>query len=58
MRALPVVLALAAAIFQTALAAGIRTGFLCGAIISLFAIVVAFFVKKPPANPEMAGMGH
>lgn len=41
----------------TALAAGIRTGFLCGAIISLFAIVVAFFVKKPPANPEMAGMG-
>lgn len=42
----------------TALAAGIRTGFLCGAIISLFAIVVAFFVKKPPANPEMAGMGH
>lgn len=41
----------------TALAAGIRTGFLCGAIISTFAIVVAFFVKKPPANPEMAGMG-
>jgi len=41
----------------TALAAGIRTGFMCGAIISLFAIVAAFFVKKPPANPEMAGMG-
>ncbi len=41
----------------TALAAGIRTGFLCGAIISTFAIVAAFFVKKPPANPEMAGMG-
>jgi len=40
-----------------ALAAGIRTGFLCGAIISLFAIAAAFFVKKPPANPEMAGMG-
>lgn len=39
----------------TALAAGIRTGFLCGAIISLFAIVAAFFVKKPPANPAMAG---
>ncbi|MDB5542038.1 MAG: transporter [Devosia sp.] len=42
----------------TALAAGIRTGFLCGAVISLFAVVAAFFVKKPPANPEMAGMGH
>lgn len=42
----------------TALAAGIRTGFLCGAIISTFAIVAAFFVKKPPANPEMAGMGR
>jgi DHA2 family lincomycin resistance protein-like MFS transporter len=41
----------------TALAAGIRTGFTTGAIISLFAIVAAFFVKKPPANPEMAGMG-
>jgi DHA2 family lincomycin resistance protein-like MFS transporter len=41
----------------TALAAGIRTGFMTGAIISLFAIVAAFFVKKPPANPEMAGMG-
>jgi DHA2 family lincomycin resistance protein-like MFS transporter len=36
---------------------GIRAGFLCGAIISLFAVVAAFFVKKPPANPEMAGMG-
>ena len=36
---------------------GIRTGFLCGAIISLFAVVAAVFVKKPPANPEMAGMG-
>lgn len=41
----------------TALAAGIRLGFMTGAIISLFAIVAAFFVKKPPANPEMAGMG-
>jgi DHA2 family lincomycin resistance protein-like MFS transporter len=41
----------------SALAAGIRTGFLCGAIISLFAIVAAFFVKKPPANPQMAGTG-
>lgn len=41
----------------SALAAGIRTGFMTGAIISLFAIVAAFFVKKPPANPAMAGMG-
>jgi DHA2 family lincomycin resistance protein-like MFS transporter len=41
-----------------ALAAGIRTGFLCGAIISVFAIVAGVFVKKPPADPAMAGMGH
>lgn len=41
-----------------AIAAGIRAGFFCGAVISLFAVVTAFFVKKPPANPEMAGMGH
>jgi MFS transporter, DHA2 family, lincomycin resistance protein len=42
----------------TALAGGIRAGFLCGAIISLFAIVASIFVKKPPADPAMAGMGH
>lgn len=30
-----------------ATAAGIRTAFLCGAIISLFAIVAAFFVRRP-----------
>jgi DHA2 family lincomycin resistance protein-like MFS transporter len=42
----------------TALAGGIRAGFLCGAIISLFAIVAGIFVKKPPADPAMAGMGH
>ncbi len=41
----------------TAIAAGIRTGFFCGAVISLFAVAAAFFVKKPPENPEMAGMG-
>lgn len=41
-----------------AIAAGIRAGFFCGAVISLFAVVTAFFVKKPPANPEMTGMGH
>ena len=38
-----------------ALTAGIRTGFLCGAIISVFAVIAGFFVKKPPANPAMAG---
>lgn len=36
---------------------GIHVAFLCGAIISLFAIVAALFVRKPPANPEMAAMG-
>jgi DHA2 family lincomycin resistance protein-like MFS transporter len=41
-----------------ALAAGIRAGFLCGAIISLFAIVAGIFVKKPPADPNMPAMGH
>jgi DHA2 family lincomycin resistance protein-like MFS transporter len=42
-----------------ALSAGIRSGFLCGAIISVFAVAASFFVKKPPADPAMAGMsGH
>ena len=41
-----------------ALTAGIRSGFLCGAVISLFAIVAGFFVKKPPANPDMPMGGH
>ena len=41
-----------------ALAGGIRSGFLCGAIISLFAIVAGIFVKKPPADPNMPSMGH
>jgi DHA2 family lincomycin resistance protein-like MFS transporter len=40
-----------------ALASGIRLGFMCGAVISLFAVVAAFFVRKPPANPEMHAMG-
>ena len=40
-----------------ALTEGIRTGFFCGAVISLFAIVAGIFVKKPPANPEMQGFG-
>ena len=34
-----------------ALAAGIRAGFLCGAILSLFAIVAAMFVRKPEEQP-------
>lgn len=38
-----------------ALAGGIRTAFFCGAVISLFAVVAAFFVRKPP---EEAGHGH
>lgn len=43
----------------TALAAGIHTAFLAGAIISLFAIVAAFFVPKPdPALAPAHGMGH
>jgi MFS transporter, DHA2 family, lincomycin resistance protein len=39
-----------------ALAAGIRSGFLCGAIISLGMIVAAFFVRRPP--DAAGGMHH
>jgi DHA2 family lincomycin resistance protein-like MFS transporter len=39
-----------------ALAGGIRTAFMIGAIISLLAIATAFFVRKPA--PQIAGMGH
>lgn len=35
--------------------AGVQLAFFCAAAISLLAIVFAFFVKKPPAQP---GMGH
>jgi DHA2 family lincomycin resistance protein-like MFS transporter len=35
--------------------AGVQLAFFCAAAISLVAIVFAFFVKKPPAQP---GMGH
>jgi DHA2 family lincomycin resistance protein-like MFS transporter len=38
-----------------ALANGTHTAFMAGAIISLFAIVAAFFVPKP--DPELAGAG-
>jgi MFS transporter, DHA2 family, lincomycin resistance protein len=37
-----------------ALSGGIRSGFLCGAIVSLFAVVCVFFVRKPSAGPEMS----
>ena len=39
----------------SALAGGIQLAFLIGAVISLFAIVTAFFVRKPEAAP---GMSH
>jgi DHA2 family lincomycin resistance protein-like MFS transporter len=35
-----------------ALSGGIRAGFLCGAIISLFAVACVFFVRRPSAQPE------
>jgi DHA2 family lincomycin resistance protein-like MFS transporter len=35
-----------------ALTGGIRAGFLCGAIISLFAVACVFFVQRPSARPE------
>ena len=38
-----------------ALAGGVRVGFLCGAIISLFAVGCVFFVRRPPAAQEI---GH
>jgi MFS transporter, DHA2 family, lincomycin resistance protein len=38
-----------------ALTGGIRDGFLCGAIISLFAVACVFFMQKPSGQPEV---GH
>lgn len=40
-----------------ALAGGIRLAFLVGAVISLFAIVAAFMIRRPPAAPGMS-QGH
>jgi MFS transporter, DHA2 family, lincomycin resistance protein len=37
-----------------ALSGGVRSGFLCGAIISLFAVACVFFVQKP-SGPPAAG---
>jgi DHA2 family lincomycin resistance protein-like MFS transporter len=42
-----------------ALAGGIRAAFLTGAVISLFAVVAAFFIRKPePQATGGPGMGH
>jgi DHA2 family lincomycin resistance protein-like MFS transporter len=38
-----------------ALSGGVRVGFLCGAIISLFAVACVFFVQKPSGQSEV---GH
>lgn len=44
----------------SATAGGIQAAFLCGAVISLFAVVAAFFVKKPVVDPahELVPTGH
>ncbi len=39
-----------------ALSGGIRVAFITGAVISLFAVAAAFFVRKPA--DQMGGMGH
>lgn len=41
-----------------ALAGGIRAAFLVGAIISLFAVVTAFFIRKPEGGMPGHGGGH
>ncbi len=38
-----------------ALSGGVRSGFLCGALISLLAVVCVFFVQRPAGRPDM---GH
>jgi DHA2 family lincomycin resistance protein-like MFS transporter len=35
-----------------ALTGGIRSGFLCGAVISLFAVACVFFVRKPSETTD------
>lgn len=42
----------------SALAGGIRAGFLCGAIVSLLMIVAALFVKRPEGGHGGPVMGH
>ena len=41
-----------------ALSGGIRAGFLCGAIISLFAVVAAFFIRRAPDEGQGGMPGH
>jgi len=41
-----------------ALAAGIRAGFLCGAIISVLMVLAAFFVRRPANGAPGMGHGH
>ena len=41
-----------------ALAGGIRTAFLAGALLSLLPIVGAFFIRRPPAQPGLPMGGH
>ncbi|MEO7222824.1 MAG: MDR family MFS transporter [Devosia sp.] len=50
-------LAAAGAVPLEALAGGIRLAFIVGAVISLFALAAAFFVRKPPAQEGGWG-GH
>ena len=41
-----------------ALAGGIRTAFVVGAVISLGAVVLSFFIQRPPVHAMPEGMGH
>lgn len=50
-------LAAAGSVPLEALAGGIRTAFIIGAVISLFAVAASFFVRKPPDQPGGWG-GH
>ncbi len=43
---------------ETATAAGIHNAFIYGAVISLLAIPVAFFIRKPASSLEGAPTGH
>lgn len=44
---------------KVALSGGITTGFLCGAVLSLFAIAAAFFIRRAPQHGGPAGApGH
>ena len=41
-----------------ALAAGIRAGFLCGAVVSVLMVLAAFFVRRPEGGGPGMGHGH